>query len=86
MGVAQQAAPIRFVPQEVPVARITRGAGPIPRLVSTYHYLHADPIGRWLLAIVWAGLGCASAGVLALVPLMLERREVLAAAGCASPR
>lgn len=51
------------------------------RLVATYRYLQADPIGRWLLGIVWAGLGCMSAGVLMLVPIVLERRALQAAAG-----
>lgn len=57
----------------------------IRRLVRTFRRLRADPVGRWLLAIVWAGLGCMSAGVLSLLPIWLERREVLAAAGCKSP-
>lgn len=52
------------------------------RLLATYHYLRSDPIGRWLLAIVWMGLGCMSAGVLSLVPIRLERRSFLAAVGC----
>lgn len=51
-------------------------------VVATYRWLRADPIGRWLLAIVWAGLGCATAGLGMYVPLLLERREVQAAAGC----
>lgn len=55
------------------------------RLVSTFYQVRADPVGRWLLAIVWAGLGCMSAGLLSLIPIWLERREVLAAAGCTSP-
>ena len=52
------------------------------RLLATYHYLRLDPIGRWLLAIVWMGLGCMSAGVLSLVPIWLDRRAFLTAVGC----
>jgi hypothetical protein len=52
------------------------------RLIRTYRLVQADPIGRWLLAVVWSGLGLCTVMAAAYLPILIERREVLAAAGC----
>lgn len=55
------------------------------RIVRTYRWLQADPIGRWLLAVVWSGLGLMTVMALAYVPILIERREVLRDAGVVLP-
>lgn len=51
------------------------------KIGKTYRYLQAHRYGRWALAAVWGGLGLCSIMALAYVPILLERREVLRAAG-----
>lgn len=51
------------------------------RLTRTYRYVQTHPIGRWALAATWIGLGLCSFMILAFVPIILERRDVLRAAG-----
>lgn len=51
-------------------------------LARTYRYVRRHPLGRWLLLVVWVGLGIAlTTPYTALIPIALERREVLRAAG-----
>ncbi len=54
------------------------------RLVRAYRDLDTDPRTRWLLLIVWSGLGLMTLMAAAYVPLLIERRAVLTAAGCST--
>lgn len=54
------------------------------RLLHLYRDLDADPRTRWLLLTVWAGLGLVTFMAAAYIPLLIERRAVLTAAGCST--
>lgn len=55
------------------------------RFARRYRRLAADPIGRWALAVVWSGLGLMTCMAAIYVPILIERREVLKAAGVVLP-
>lgn len=47
-----------------------------------YRRVRRHPVGRWAVWLVWIGLGLCSFGCAFYLPIALERREVLLAAGC----
>lgn len=47
-----------------------------------YRRANRHPVGRWALWAVWLGLGLMSFMAAIYIPILLERRDVLRAAGC----
>lgn len=47
-----------------------------------YRRTRRHPVARWAIWLVWIGLGLGSFGCAFYLPVALERRAVLRAAGC----
>lgn len=54
----------------------------VKSLKRHYRYVRRHPVGKWALMLVWVGLGVAlTSPYVALIPIALERRGMLKAAG-----
>lgn len=51
-------------------------------VVRVYRRANRHPVGRWALWLVWIGLGLMTMMCAIYIPIQLERRDVLRAAGC----
>jgi hypothetical protein len=63
------------------------------KFAETYTYLRNDRVGKWLLALVWLGIGFAAAfcgirwmKIVCYTPLLLEYKSFVLAAGAQLPK